>query len=105
MKDPIVVGFGGSGHDWSACLMRGDRVIAAVEEERISRRKYGIGAPLLDAGCLRTCLEEAGIEAAQVDHAVACDLVPLPLAARYRSRLVRIRHHLAHAYGAAYASP
>jgi carbamoyltransferase len=102
---PAVIGFGGSGHDWSACILRGDHVELAIEEERICRLKHGIGARLLQSCAVSACLSGAGLTADAVDYAVACDLVPLPLAASFRNRLIRIRHHLAHAFGAAYSSP
>ncbi len=99
------VGFGGSGHDWSCSLVRGGRIVAAVDEERLVRSKYGLGADLLQSRALAAVLGEAGITPAGVAFAVACDLVPLPLAAPFRRRLIRIGHHLAHAYTAFFSSP
>ena len=100
-----IIGFGGSGHDWSTCVLNGPLIVAAVDEERISRLKYGIGSDLMHSQARSSCLRAADLEYADIDHAVGCDLVPLPLAAPFRSQLVRIRHHLAHAYGAFFGSP
>lgn len=100
-----IIGFGGSGHDWSVCILDGARIVVALDEERPSRLKYGIGSNLLQSQARTICLETAGLTAADLDYAVACDLVPLTLAAPFRRRLVRIQHHLAHAYGAFYGSP
>jgi len=50
-------------HDAAACLVAGDTVIAAVEEERISRRKHTNLFPL---GAARACLEQAGVSLAEV---------------------------------------
>lgn len=99
-----VIGFGGSAHDWSVCLLDGGRVVAALAEERAARRKYGIGADLLRSRARTVCLEATGWAAEDVEAAVACDLVPLPLAAPFRRSLVRIRHHRAHALAAYHGS-
>lgn len=99
-----VAGFGGSAHDWSVCLMEAGRPVVALAEERASRRKHGLGGDLLDSRARAACMEAAGWDVADVEAAVACDLVPLPLAAPFRRRLVRIRHHLAHALAAYHGS-
>src|SRR4051812_27481014 len=53
-------------HDPAACLIDGDGVVhALVEEERITRRKHGLGAFPRQAA--RACLDIAGIDAADVD--------------------------------------
>ncbi|HEX7243279.1 MAG TPA: carbamoyltransferase C-terminal domain-containing protein [Longimicrobiaceae bacterium] len=102
---PRILGFGGSGHDWSCCLLDADGSVLSVDEAALTRLKYGIGADLLRSRAREACVAAGGLDAAMVDHAVACDLVPLPLAAPFRRRLTRIRHHLAHAYAAFFASP
>lgn len=99
------LGFGGSGHDWSCCLATEEGLLVSVDEERLTRLKYGVGADLLQSQARACCLAEDGLGPEDVDFAVACDLVPLPLAAPFRRGLVRIRHHFAHAYGAFLASP
>ncbi len=100
-----IMGFGGSGHDWSCCLLDNTSVVVAVDEERLTRSKYGIGSNLLQSQARLACLEAAQITPQDIDYAVACDLVPLTLAAPFRRQLVRIQHHLAHAFGAFFASP
>jgi carbamoyltransferase len=99
-----ILGMGGSGHDWACCLIRDGKITSAIAEERLTRKKYGLGADLLTSLSRQACLRSAGCSAAEVSHAVACDLVPLTLAAPFRHRLIRIRHHLAHAYAAFFAS-
>jgi carbamoyltransferase len=84
--------------------MKNGVVLAAADEERMSRKKYALGADLLRSRARDLCLSSDGLQSAEVDVVVGCDLVPLPLAAPFRRRLVRIRHHLAHAYGAYFAS-
>jgi len=99
------LGFGGSGHDWSCCLLDSEGELVNAEEALLTRRKYGLGADLLRSRARQACLGDGRLSPDDVDYAVACDLVPLPLAAPFRHRLVRIRHHLSHAYGAFFASP
>lgn len=100
-----AIGFGGSGHDWSVCLIDEGHIRTAIDEERLTRLKYGLGSNLLTSLARMECLESNGIAPSDIDYAVACDLVPLPLAAPFRRRLTRIRHHLAHANSAFFASP
>ena len=51
--------------DAAATLLRDGEVVAAVEEERFSRRKHHVGFPY---EAVRYCLGEAGIELAEVEH-------------------------------------
>jgi len=51
-------------HDSAAAILKNGNVIAAVEEERFSRKKFDDGFPKL---ALEWCLKEAGIEANQID--------------------------------------
>lgn len=96
-----VLGLGGSGHDWSSCVIS-ERGIVALEEERTSRRKYGIGADLIRGAARRRCLDAAGLTRADV--AVACSLVPAVYPRSSRHDVVTINHHLAHAYSTFYSS-
>ncbi len=52
------------GHDSGAALMAGGRILAAINEERLSRRKLEIRFP---SAAIRTCLELGGLRADQVD--------------------------------------
>lgn len=51
------------GHDSGAALIRGDKVLAAINEERLTRRKLEIKFP---ARSIQACLAMAGITAADV---------------------------------------
>src|SRR5687768_10489401 len=51
--------------DSAATLIKDGRIIAAVEEERLSRRKHHAGFPYL---AVESCLNQAGIDIAQVEH-------------------------------------
>jgi carbamoyltransferase len=99
----VVLGFGGSGHDWSSCATDGQQLVA-LDEERVARKKYGLGADLLAARSRRACLSAFGATASGVTHPVACELVPRPFYYPFRDRATVINHHLAHAYSAFPAS-
>lgn len=51
--------FTAKSHDSSATLVSGGKIIAAIEEERLSRRKSSVGYPASNA--IRECLNIAGI--------------------------------------------
>lgn len=51
-------------HDAAACVVIGGEVVAATEEERVSRDKHTNAFP---AGAVRECLELAGVSAADLD--------------------------------------
>nr|WP_238412151.1 carbamoyltransferase C-terminal domain-containing protein [Saccharothrix deserti] len=80
---------------------------SAVEEERITRKKYGYGlGPRLqrcEAGAY--VLAEGGITAADVDLVVANDLLNPSYVLRYQDRVRWIGHHVAHAASTFYTSP
>ena len=52
-------------HDSAAALVRDGALVAAAEEERFSRKKHDSEFP---AQAIRYCLDEAGIDIADVDH-------------------------------------
>jgi carbamoyltransferase len=59
-----IVGLNHGAHDSSAAILRDGKLFAAVEQERLSRRKRAIDEAPVDA--LRWCLEEAKIELSEV---------------------------------------
>jgi len=98
-----VLGLGGSGHDWASCASD-DQQLVAVDEERLMRSKYGLGADLLAGVSRKAVLDELGTTAEAVPHVVACDLVPRVFYHSFRRRVTVINHHLAHAWSAFGAS-
>ena len=57
-------------HDSAAALLQDGKVIAAVEEERFSRKKFDDDFPKL---AINWCLEEAGITPSQIDSVAFYD--------------------------------
>jgi carbamoyltransferase len=68
---PGVLGVSAS-HNGSACLLKGDEIIVAIQEERLCKLKrhriYGAGPSLAPA----YCLSYAGIEPDELDIVVLC---------------------------------
>ena len=60
-----ILGINAFHADSSACLLQDGRLVAAVEEERFTRRKHWAGFP---AQSIRYCLEAGGIGIAEIDH-------------------------------------
>lgn len=60
----VIAGLSGLFHDSACALLVDGRVVAAVQEERLSRRK---GDPRLPVSAWRWCLQEAGLGPDQVD--------------------------------------
>jgi len=57
-------------HDSAACLVRDGEIIAAVQEERFTRKKHDFNFPI---NAVNWCLREAGIEAKNLDFVVFYD--------------------------------
>ncbi len=67
-REKVILGINcSSGHDSSASLIVGDRLIAAIEEERLTRIKHDGGFPYES---IKFCLEYAGISNERVDCAI-----------------------------------
>jgi len=106
----IVIGYGGSGHDFSTCIFKDDRLISLIEDERILRQKHsffpGMGKTLLKTPALHYNLERTGIRMEDADFIVAnSSLEPYYYARTTRRGDIHfITHHLSHAASAFYPS-
>src|ERR1051325_9541779 len=60
-----ILGINAYHGDAAAAIIRGGRLIAAVEEERFNRFKHSAGFP---EQAIRYCLKEAGIGLEDLDH-------------------------------------
>ncbi len=68
-RHPWVLGVSCS-HNGSACLLHGDKIVAAVQDERLVRIKRRLTRARFAEYCVRYCLEAAGIRPAQLDCVV-----------------------------------
>lgn len=65
-----ILGISAYYHDSAACLVKGQHLVAAAQEERFTRKKHDSGFP---AKAIAYCLSQGGISAAQVDQVVFYD--------------------------------
>ena len=115
--DVYVLGVSMSNHDRAACLLRNGRIVGAIAEERLDRRKrsegfYGHnrrGIVLPPLAAITYVLRQGGVQLDQVDLVVCgrsmrtCrdDLLAyLPLSPERVAEPPMPGHHLAHAYSA-----
>jgi carbamoyltransferase len=111
LNKPWVLGISSS-HNGAVCLLKGDEIVAAIQEERLTRIKrqqiYG-SIPTLS---INYCLQHAGITPRDLDLIVSCvagqagvplqdvRLNPLLHAVHHGVPVVQLAHHMAHAVSA-----
>lgn len=103
-----ILGLGGSDHDFSAVLMRDGDIRVAIEQERLSRRKYGktlwFESPV--ALAVDYCLAAEGISLSDVSAIVSSDTLPTKLRAEFHDRNLQLfPHHLCHGASAYMMAP
>lgn len=65
-KEPIyILGISAYYHDSAACLVKGGEIIAAVQEERFTRKKHDESYPL---NAIHYCLHQAGIKIKDINY-------------------------------------
>ena len=96
---PWILGVSYS-HNGAACLLRGDEIIVAIQEERVSGIKRARIVHHADSLAVRYCLDHAGLAIGDVDLVVACAFsgTPVPAPASDVRRFLAIPHHLGHAH-------
>ena len=62
-----ILGISAYYHDSAACILHEDNIIAAVQEERFTRKKHD---PSFPKNAIQYCLEEADITPSQLDYIV-----------------------------------
>lgn len=70
----LILGISDSRHDRSVCLFENGNIVAAIEEERLSRYKHALQLDLTDEirsrnirKCIRYCLEVRKIKEKDID--------------------------------------
>jgi len=89
-----------SGHNSSACLLNDNRVVCAIEKERLTRKKNDSGDPI---ECVEYVLKSAEINYQAVDLVVRSNWYDSKELSneyykRFRNTLNLLPHHLLHAY-------
>ena len=69
-RDTNILGISAFYHDSAAALLRNGRIIAAVQEERFSRKKHDARFP---RHAIQYCVTEAGVALSEVDYVVFYD--------------------------------
>lgn len=107
-SSPWILGISAS-HNGAVCLLKGDEIVAAVQEERLSRRKRDEITGAQPSLALAYCLDYARIKPGDLDLVVCCvtgrantdrhDLSRNPLlqTALHGTPTLRIPHHYGHA--------
>ena len=62
-----ILGISAYYHDSAACLLKDDKIIAAAQEERFTRKKHDANFP---HHAILYCLKEAAIAAKEIDNVV-----------------------------------
>lgn len=70
MSGTYILGLSAYYHDSAAALIHDGDIVAAVQQERFTRKKHDPGFP---AEAIQYCLQEAGIKLTDVDHVVFYD--------------------------------
>lgn len=106
MIDMYILGIGGSNHDYSACLVKDGEIVCMIDDERITRKKYGIGlgVELAKGFSRKYCLDVAGINLDEVELIVSNDIINKTIYHRLESNVQLINHHMSHAAAAFYPS-
>lgn len=109
--EPWVLGISAS-HNGAACLLKGDRIVCAIQEERLHRQKRQIVAGALPSLCVEYCLQAGGIGIADVDLIAFNSLRPMTVKRQnilenpqlgireYDLKYRRYSHHRCHAASA-----
>ncbi|MCP4581481.1 MAG: carbamoyl transferase [candidate division Zixibacteria bacterium] len=105
--DAIILGIGGSDHDFSSAIIKYGKVIVAIEDERITRTKYGRGQwySIPTKPSLEYCLKAAEINLAKINYVFSNLHLEKRAFDQKIGKIINISHHLAHAGAAFYPSP
>jgi len=99
------LGLGGSKHDFATCLVADGQVVAAVEDERLARKKRGYGIPMGHTlASVSYCLDMAGVRLRDIDAILTNDLLEPWCYESLGKGVHVVGHHLTHAASTFYPS-
>lgn len=100
-----ILGLGGSGHDYCACIVSDGYIEIAVEEERFSRERHSMGARSHGMLSLQRLLKQTGTKLNDYDILAANSLLhPNFIKHHLGTRVHLVNHHMAHAASVYYTS-
>lgn len=109
---PWVLGISASAHNGAVCLVHGDEIVVAIQEERLTRRKRAGLYAALPSFAVDYCLGTAGIRPCDLNAVVICSVLKPSAAGRLihhhpmlqgltrSAKIFNITHHLGHAVAA-----
>jgi carbamoyltransferase len=107
MVGGLVLGLGGSNHDFSAAIVADGSIQVAIEDERVQRVKRGeaewYSQPARDATAY--CLDAVGADLDDIDAIFCSDDLERPTDWLDWSRVTFVNHHTAHAAASFYIAP
>jgi carbamoyltransferase len=105
-----ILGLGGSGHDFSACICNEYNILGYIEDERITRKKHSFYRGNMNtiskmSSAFYLC-EKIGIELEDIDYVIVNNILLNDFYSKYfdKNNVISINHHLAHAFSAFYPS-
>ena len=98
------MGFGGSNHDYSVCLARDGKILFAIEEERLTRKKYGYGIDVKDNKAFGYILQAVNVAVNDINYFGANDILDRDYLFICNKDIIQYNHHLTHAASAYYPS-
>lgn len=101
-----ILGLGGSNHDFSSCIVKDGQVVCMVEDERITRKKHGVGLgiELAKGYSIKQCCKIANMSMDDFDLIIGNDILNPIMYRRLNKEVKLINHHLAHAASSFYTS-
>lgn len=103
-----ILGLSGPGHDLAFCLLDKGQIVTAIEEERISREKHGLGFRSKIGRGMQYCLDSMNYKIENLELIITNDLTEYGfLEMLFRNKIQQVKiinHHLAHAASAYYLS-
>jgi carbamoyltransferase len=99
-----AVGIGGSIHDFAACIIDENGQIFAIEDERINRIRYSLGASDPCEPSLKYCLDWQGMAASDIDEIMGNDMLDPFINHDHFPHLNMENHHKTHAYSTFFTS-
>lgn len=98
-----ILGLGGSIHDYAACLLENEKIIA-IEDERLTRVRYAFGSANPCQVSLNYCLKYSGLTIQEIDTLIINDDLKSIINTTNFPNQEIINHHLTHAYSTFFTS-
>lgn len=98
-SDQVILGIGGSDHDFCAALIVNGELAVAIEDERLNRIKHGRGEwhSIPCSPSIEYCLQDAGIDISRVNKIYSNKALERRAFDEITINTPLISHHLAHA--------